>query len=126
MLRDAAFAIGEEIAAFAVAFDGETSACILKGTQEPWSPLADDGDALRLLVTLGVKHPTLRGDHVMALAVGCGVASCEFVRFNYRGAGDACSATRRSIVMAAAKIGKLAREQQGRRRFHLDPTTKGI
>ena len=69
---------------------------ILKGSRwVQWNPLTDDGDALRLAVklkmTLGVG--VARGD--------AGEAT-EFDLFY----SDPCSATRRAIVRAAAKIGR--------------------
>jgi len=62
-----------------------------------WAPLDDDGDALRLLIDLGV------GDHVMALSVGCSKTGCEFIFVTH--GKDPRAATRRAIVLAAARIG---------------------
>ena len=51
---------------------------LLTGVQEPWNPLEDDGDALRLAVMLGlqIRHYD----------------------------GDPCAATRHAIVQAAAAM----------------------
>jgi hypothetical protein len=69
------------------------------GRDWPWSPLTDDGDALRLAVKLGIGvihhqgwgqvfHPSLED------------------RMDFRYGDDAHAATRRAIVMAAAEIGE--------------------
>ena len=63
-------------------------------TQDFWNPLADDGDALRLMVELRMDvafHPR---------CVSVGDAELEFY------GDDPCAATRRGIVEAAAEIGK--------------------
>jgi hypothetical protein len=51
-----------------------------------WNPLADDGDAFRLAVLLGIH-----------------VFSPDYPE--YHGSGDACAAVRRVIVEAAARLG---------------------
>lgn len=57
-----------------------------------WNPLTDDGDALRLAVTLQLDIEFLNGDtHVLN--------ACE-------GGPDKLAQTRRAIVLAAAEIGK--------------------
>lgn len=59
----------------------------------PWNPLTDDGDALRLLVKLGMFYsPDVA--HFLALE-----------RFSGQEHDD-CTAFRRAIVRAAAAIGK--------------------
>lgn len=63
-----------------------------------WNPLLDDGDALRLMVKLGLV------DHVICLSIGLGRAACEFLSEGFE--GDPAAATRRAIVRAAAEIGK--------------------
>lgn len=55
-----------------------------------WNPLKDDGDALRLAVDLNLTLFPIGGGESTGKAVGC---KHEF--------------TRRSIVMAAAKIGEV-------------------
>lgn len=72
-----------------------------------WSPLHDDGDALRLAVAISNN---LR---VICLSIGCGKTGCEF-HFVHHGV-DAATATRRAIVIAAAEIGRsLAHQRAGR------------
>lgn len=62
-----------------------------------WYPLADDGDALRLVVKLGIR---VRCDHRAGFSwVKRGVGSTPHD-------GDPYAATRRAIVRAAAEIGK--------------------
>lgn len=64
-----------------------------------WNPLADDGDALRLAVKLRM-HVEVREDFVQIF--------CEdFGRIeDFEQEIDACAATRRAIVRAAAEIGR--------------------
>jgi hypothetical protein len=73
-------------------------------TAKAWNPLADDGDALRLVVKLNLQ-------------VGCNSESdiggaswaeapAGFYRFQIH-EGDAAAATRRAIVRVAARIGEM-------------------
>ena len=72
-------------------FDNELTPINNRG--EPWNPLNDDGDALRLAVKLGITD--------LALAVG------RYVMLEKHREGDNIEAiTRRAIVRAAAEIGK--------------------
>jgi hypothetical protein len=72
----------------------------LKGSDDPWNPLTDDGDALRLAVELKLAFATW------------GSGACAVV-FLHGGRGrivephkdDPYAATRRAIVRAAAEIG---------------------
>ena len=75
-------------------YDGKLSGT----TREAWNPLADDGDALRLAVKLGVG---LAGSesHVWA----CKINVCDI--HEPRGS-DPLAATRRAIVRAASEIGR--------------------
>lgn len=69
-----------------------------------WSPLTDDGDALRLAVKLGFGievHKALAVVHA-----GDGDQEKVSVHWNLKDVPDAFSATRRAIVLAAAEIGK--------------------
>jgi hypothetical protein len=59
-----------------------------------WNPLADDGDALRLAVELGIDI------HIEGIAVERAVWADDVMLWVD---GDALGATRRAIVMAAAK-----------------------
>lgn len=89
LLHAVAHAAGYQVAR--VSNDGQ--ALLLVGVQEPWNPLASDGDALRLAVKLRIT-PFLHQDEVSA-------GHC------YEPYGeDACAATRRAIVIAAAEIGR--------------------
>ena len=76
---------------------------LANGPNHYWNPLADDGDALRLAVKIGISKTLL-------LEVGCGGVDCEFQRGTaqafYSHDGDPYAATRRAIVRAAAEIGK--------------------
>lgn len=68
-----------------------------------WNPLADDGDAFRLMVKLGLtvtvdNHP---GDTTEVWRYGAG--NVEALEDHN---GDHYAATRRAIVRAAAEIGK--------------------
>ena len=65
----------------------------LASGKRPWNPLTDDGDALRLLVTLR-EHLCLDA----AAMLGCG----NFDAWK----ADPYAATRRAIVRVAAEIGR--------------------
>ena len=75
------------------------------GVLSRWSPLTDDGDALRLAVKVG-----------MEFAADDEATHCAFAYARVRGAGDShifepvvddpCKALRRAIVRAAAEIAK--------------------
>lgn len=77
----------------------------------PWRPLDDDGDALRLAVKLRINvehnHPADQQTWVSAHRNGCegcfDPVSCIESDFDESGRG---TATRRSIVRAAAAIGR--------------------
>lgn len=65
----------------------------------PWNPLTDDGDALRLAVKLGIQITTGTTSR-FAVTVG------DFGQILEERLPDPYAATRRSIVRAAAEIGK--------------------
>ena len=67
---------------------------------EPWNPLADDGDALRLAVRLGLEVIT-SGAQVVQAVDYVSKAYGEAKRGN-----DPYASTRLAIVRAAAAIGK--------------------
>ncbi len=73
-----------------------------------WTPLTDDGDALRLAVKLhiDVLHRFVGGQRVEALAPG-GPVKVEYCDEKTREA-----ATRRAITRAAAEIGKAQSTQE--------------
>ena len=72
-------------------------------TESLWNPLADDGDALRLAVKLGLVIDVQLFTEVTTAWTSdvSGAADCE-ERHKY----DPCAATRRAIVRAAAEIGR--------------------
>ena len=65
----------------------------------PWNPITDDGDALRLMVGLGLK---LNVCVTSGSAQVGGIGTFVEVEFD----GDPLAATRRAIVRAAAEIGR--------------------
>lgn len=111
LLELAAKAVGLNIKAHSVDVDDNFQALIVgkKGTREKiiWSPLADDGDALRLSVALGIEiHPDRQVSEVVTAFC---VRRPELVGLNtieYFG-DDEMKATRRAIVRAAAEIGAM-------------------
>jgi hypothetical protein len=70
-------------------------------TSKPWAPLADDGDALRLAVKLGMEISIDNGASMSAANTEhwTGEGYCE------GHANNPFEATRRAIVRAAAEIG---------------------
>jgi hypothetical protein len=71
------------------------------GSLIEWNPLTDDGDALRISVTLGLKieHYSVTSEGRCRVGAGVGYAPVTYE-------GDPYAATRRAIVRAAAEIGK--------------------
>ncbi len=70
---------------------------------QPWNPLDDNGDALRLSVKLGIdiKRHYYEGDYFVKCSYqGNHIAFTEQLNNNYY------AATRRAIVRAAAEIGR--------------------
>jgi hypothetical protein len=78
-------------------FDNEGFTVAGKGGLE-WNPLEDDGDALRLAVKLGISFGLYTG--LAKTWASCGHHKSKL---EYHGS-DACAATRRAIVRAAAAI----------------------
>lgn len=73
----------------------------------PWNPLAHDGDALWLAVTLGlniIQQSTFAGPEPVAAACGFGYEDYQLTSTDY--GTDKYAANRRAIVLAAAEIGK--------------------
>ena len=66
-----------------------------------WNPLTEDGDALRLSVKLNLQivHYLVTRAGFDRVVAGNGNAPIKYE-------GDACAATRRAIVRAAAEIGR--------------------
>lgn len=73
-----------------------------RGGDSVWNPLIDDGDALRL----AVKLKMLVDDIQKGIAKGHVVAVCDGEAAYEPREPDPYAATRRSIVRAAAEIGK--------------------
>lgn len=75
---------------------------------QQWNPLADDGDALRLAVTLSLnveRCPDDVGRYVRAWRPGTEmIAAPVSVVEEFEAKGDPCAATRRAIVRAAAML----------------------
>ena len=68
------------------------------GSYVIWNPIADDGDALRLAVKLGLTITS--NYHVEQKGLGV------IVFTELEDSEDFCAATRRAIVRAAAEIGR--------------------
>lgn len=73
----------------------------IKGTEDLWAPLTDDGDALRLAVRLGLAIGINNPFHITVVSDLDGNSS--EVSHNE---GGTAAATRRAIVRAAAEIGR--------------------
>ena len=75
------------------------AALLLGGVQGPWNPLADDADALQLMLGLAIH---------LRFAIDCSIAYAGSVyakQFVENNVGDTGAAARRAIVRAAAEIG---------------------
>jgi len=73
----------------------------INGADTPWNPLLDDADALRLAVKLKMTIDVrLWDDEVQVRAYH------EPSMYHISEKGDPCDATRRTIVRAAAEIGR--------------------
>ena len=93
LLELAAKAVGEKV----VRPCDDESGFLLYGSQDPWNPLTDDGDALRLAVRLNAVvgvYPTKTN------------VTADGVFLEELHQADPYAATRRAIVRAAAEIGK--------------------
>lgn len=82
------------------------------GKDRLWNPLADDGDALRLAVKLGIHIKPIPAEHILAherkytlphTQTCVGFACCVLHELHN---DDPCAASRLAIVRAAAAIGK--------------------
>lgn len=77
-----------------------------KDMMRHWSPLTDDGDALRLACDLGLRvYPVARTSSGAACSA-VGSVTCERLSEVADYSLDTRTATRRAIVRAAAEIGK--------------------
>ena len=108
LLELAAKSAGIGLIAWTKFFDEWKFACNPCG--EPWNPLIDDGDALRLAVKLGM---TVCNEHESAGSVCCTRGDEVFPAVNSGEVGDPpgitendYAATRRAIVRAAAELAK--------------------
>ena len=122
LLELAARAVGWRITGFAPAYmcpRGTDLALIVvndQGGESVWNPLADDGDALRLAVKLGIKvmpYPVFEYEKHSVIASRRWWAPPDDDDNTYIGpevvevyGTDHLAATRRAIVRAAAEIGK--------------------
>lgn len=89
-----------ELAAKAVGYERNSAGPI--GPCE-WSPLTDDGDALRLAIKLGIDLRIPSSPNQVFVQVGeRGSVPCALERID----GNPLSATRRAIFRAAAEIGR--------------------
>ncbi len=70
---------------------------------QDWNPLEDDGDALRLAVKVGIR-PDWGGFDVEICRTSSGARNFCYVEPH---GADPYAATRRAIVKAAAKIGRV-------------------
>lgn len=99
LLEAAAKAAGIELIAWTKFFDEWKFACNPCG--EPWNPLTDDGDALRLAVKLNITvSNSEQQKHACASSI-----KVSGICLNTHN-GNPYAATRRAIVRAAAEIGK--------------------
>jgi hypothetical protein len=82
-------------------YDGIDGLCICtrEGGAKLWNPLSDDGDALRLMVALGI-----RAEPMASYCVAYAGSVCA-EQFTERSGDDRPAAMRRAIVRAAATIG---------------------
>ena len=82
-----------------------------KDMMRNWSPLTDDGDALRLAVAMrmGINHsqPSGSARHWVSVSIS-GLFGVE--EFHYE--DQRIEATRRAIVRAAAEIGRIKHDTQ--------------
>jgi len=89
-----------------VAFDGVTPVVQVHDGARAfgWRPHADDGDALRLAVKigLGILTKVNNAAHVAERCLGV----CDIHQVNYGAAGDEFAATRHAIFRAAIAIGR--------------------
>jgi hypothetical protein len=66
-----------------------------------WNPLADDGDAFRVAVKLGIEYRRITMPHSVGVQAYDGTIQAVFESYG----DDPLAATRRAIVRAAAEIG---------------------
>lgn len=82
-----------------------------RDASQPWNPLTDDGDALQLVVDLGMvidvryKNGGMRAHNEITYWIGDDVTGRSII-FGFHTKDESRSACRRAIVCAAAEIGK--------------------
>lgn len=96
LLEQAAAAAGYKVGRW----NDDETALLLAGEQEPWNPLGNDGDALRLAVRVNLEMCIAAPITYARMAMQEGI-SAPISEFH---AADAMAATRRAIVRAAAKM----------------------
>ena len=72
------------------------------GCFREWAPLTDDGDTLRLAVTLKINMYVEEFDGV---EYACATPQCTYQGRDEPTGGDPCEAMRRAVVTAAADLG---------------------
>ncbi len=100
LLEAAAKAVGLEVICHASYPNGGV---YVKGMEDDWNPLTDNGDALRLAVKLNIWP--VRQYAQPTIVVQKGAAYFDELASEPIG-DDVCAATRRAIVRAAAEIGR--------------------
>lgn len=82
---------------------------LIEGEWQPWNPLTEDGDALRLAVKLNLSLVDYKGDDgLRTTSVRHWHREDDVAGFLFEQEAhgdDPCAATRRAIVRAAASIG---------------------
>lgn len=72
-----------------------------------WNPLEDDGDALRLSVSLSIRvNPPEKNEFGYTSASAAKQFACSHVFVSEKTNGDPMKSMRRAIVRAAAEIGR--------------------
>jgi hypothetical protein len=107
LLELAAKAAGYSVRAVSGYEQGGTVSFYMEPSQLYWNPIADDGDALRLAVKLGIAWTD---DYTYPDGERVAMVSCAFGNTLYGDSepmgDDPYAATRRAITRAAAEIGR--------------------
>lgn len=78
-----------------------------RDARQPWDPLTDDGDAMRLAVALRIDvYPWISEEDPMSSAMARNDHGFRAIEFVSKNRGCRHAATRRAIVRAAAAIGE--------------------
>lgn len=84
------------------------AALLLEGVEQPWNPLIDDGDALRLAVDLNMdilQDPASSSSNGVEVLLNLEGIEVQPWAHEHR-APDPRAATRRAVVRAAAELGR--------------------